>query len=171
MIRFFVGLRMSKDINEEEKIAAEIDDFFLQFTEILWAHLSRYYKENKKSSLSITELFIIRFLGKESFVSMSKLSQVIHVAPTTMTSIVDRLVKRGLLQRRRAQQDRRKILVALSEEGKQFHDSYYQNSLEFYTHFLSTLPDKGKSLNRNLKGIKGSISYLKKYFENSIINK
>ena len=168
---FFAGLEMNKKISEEEKIAAEMDDFFLQFTGILWLHLSRYYKENKKPPSSITEHFIIRFLGKESFASMSKLSQVIQVAPTTMTSIVDRLIKCGLLQRRRAQQARRKILVALSEEGKQFYDRYHQNSLELYTHFLSTLPDKGKSFGQNLKGIKGSIPYLKRYFEDSIINK
>jgi DNA-binding MarR family transcriptional regulator len=113
---FFAGLEMNKKISEEEKIAAEMDDFFLQFTGIPWLHLSRYYKENKKSSLSINEHFIIGFLGRELFASMSKLSQVIQVAPTTMTSIVDRLIKCGLLQRRRAQQARRKILVALSEE-------------------------------------------------------
>ena len=162
---------MNKKISEEEKIAAEMDDFFLQFTGILWTHLSRYYRDGKESPLSITEHFIIGFLGKESFASMSKLSQVTQVAPTTMTSIVDRLIKRGLLQRRRARQDRRKILVALSEEGKQFYGRYHQNSLEFYTHFLSTLPDKGKSFDQNLKGIKRSMSYLKKYFEDSKIDK
>jgi len=162
---------MSKKISEEEKIAAEMDDFFLQFTGIPWLHLSRYYKENKEPPLSTTEHFIIGFLGRELFASMSKLSQVIQVAPTTMTSIVDRLIKCGLLQRRRAQQARGKILVALSEEGKQFYDRYHQNSLELYTHFLSTLPDKGKSFGQNLKGIKGSIPYLKRYFEDSIINK
>ena len=162
---------MNKKISEEEKIAAEMDDFFLQFTGILWMHLSRYYREGKEPFLSITEHFIVGFLGKESFASMSKLSQVAQVAPTTMTSIVDRLIKRGLLQRRRAQQDRRKILVTLSEEGKQFYDRYHQNSLEFYTHFLSTLPDKGKSFGQNLKGIKKSMSYLKKYFEDSKIDK
>ncbi len=162
---------MGKNISEEEKIAAEMDDFFLQSTEILWIHLSRYYKDNKEASLSITEHFIIRFLGKELFATMSKLSQIIQVAPTTMTSIVDRLVKRGLLQRHRDWQDRRKILVALSEEGKQSYDRYHQNSLEFYTHFLSALPDKGKSFGQNLKEMKRSIFYLKKYFEESRINK
>jgi DNA-binding MarR family transcriptional regulator len=145
---------MNKKIREEGKIAAEMDDFFLQFTGILWLHLSRYYKENKEPPSSITGHFIIGFLGKESFASMSKLSQVIQVAPITMTSIVDRLIKCGLLQRRRAQQVRRKILISLSEKGKQFYDRYHQNSLELYTHFLSTLPDKGKSFGQNLKGIK-----------------
>ena len=156
---------MNKKISEEGKIVAEMDDFFLQFTGILWLRLSRYYKENKEPPSRITEHFIIRLLGKESFASMSKLSQVIQVAPTTMTSIVDRLIKCGLLQKRRAQQARRKILILLSEKGKQFYDRYRQDTVEFYTHFLSTLPDKGKSFGQSLKRIKGSIPYLKKYFE------
>lgn len=162
---FFIGLEMNKKNSEEEKIATEMNDFFLQFTEILWIHLSRYYKENKEPPLSITEHFVIGFLGKELFASMSKLSQVTQVSPTTMTSIIDRLVKRGLLQRRRARRDRRKILIALSEEGKQFYDKYRQDTLEFYTHFLSTFPDKGKSFGQNLRRIKGNTPNLKKYFE------
>ncbi|HNR65009.1 MAG TPA: MarR family transcriptional regulator [Atribacterota bacterium] len=158
---------MVKDGEQEKRIAAEIDDFFLQFTEILWAHISSYYKRDKKTSLNITEHFIVEFLGKESFASMSKLAKIIYVAPTTMTSIVDRLIKRGLLQRRRAQQDRRKILVTLSEEGRQFYERYHQNSLEFYSIFLSALPDKGKAFIQNLQGIKGSFPYLKELFEES----
>ncbi len=158
---------MAKKIKEEEKSAAAIDDFFLQFTEILWTHISSYYKGDKKTSLNITEHFIIEFLGKESFASMSKLAKIIHVAPTTMTSIVDRLIRRGLLQRRRAQQDRRKILVTLSEKGRQSYERYHQNSLEFYSIFLSALPDKGKVFIQNLQGIKGSFPYLKELFEES----
>lgn len=36
-----------------------------------------------------------------------------------MTGIVDRLVERGLVQRTRDPQDRRSVMVALTEEGKQ----------------------------------------------------
>ena len=74
-------MQMVKDGEQEKRIAAEIDDFFLQFTEILWAHISSYYKRDKKTSLNITEHFIVEFLGKESFASMSKLAKIIYVAP------------------------------------------------------------------------------------------
>lgn len=160
-------MHMSKEEEQVKKIAAEIDDFFLHFTEVLWSHYSLLYKDNKENTLNITEHFIIDFLGKESFASMSKLSQIVNFAPTTMTSIVDRLIKRGLLERRRARQDRRKVLINLSKKGKQFYHNYHNFSIETYTRFLTTLPDKGKSFNKNIKEIKDKISYLKKHFEES----
>jgi DNA-binding MarR family transcriptional regulator len=89
---------------------------------------------------------------------MRKLSQVIHVAPTTMTSIVDRLVKRDYLRRRRAQQDRREVLIALSEKGKQFYEQHHHQALEMYVNFLSTLPDKGKKFYHSLNEVKKRIS-------------
>ena len=153
--------------NQEREIAAEIDDFFLHFTEILWSHLSLRHKENKKNILNVTEYFVIDFLGKESFASMSRLSKIVNVAPTTMTSIVDRLIRSGLLERRRGMQDRRKVLVNLSKKGKQFYHNYHSISIEVYARFLSTLPDKGRAFGKNIREIKEKTSYLKKHFEDN----
>ncbi len=150
---------------EEEKIAAEINDLFLQLTEMLWEHVSHSDIPTETGSFNITEHYLIEFLGRESFASMSKLSQMFHVAPTTMTSIIDRLIRRGYLKRRRAQQDRRKVLVTLSEKGKQFYLHHHHESLEIYTHYLSKLPDKGKNFRQSLNEIKRNFDYLKDYFK------
>jgi DNA-binding MarR family transcriptional regulator len=153
---------------EEKKIAAEIEEIFLQLTEMLCEHVSdSSYMPADKTSFNITEHFLIEFLGKESFASMSKLSQIVHVAPTTMTSIVDRLIRRGYLKRRRAEQDRRKVLVALSEKGKQFYYHHHHESIKIYVHFLSTLPDKGKKFYQNLSEIKRNLHYLKEYLRDT----
>lgn len=160
--------KVNKRDKQEKIIVAEINDFFLTFSELLWAHSSLPDRNKRGSSLSVTEHFIINYLGKESFASMSTLSGLIHVAPTTMTSIIDRLINRGLLERRRAQQDRRKILVNLSGKGKIFYRKYYYESLSVYTNFLSKLPDKGKLFGQNLREIKSNITLLKKYFKDNL---
>jgi DNA-binding MarR family transcriptional regulator len=149
---------------EVKKTASEFDDLFLQFTEMLWEHVSYNHDSSGKTvCFSVSEHFLIEFLGKESFASMSKLSQLFHVAPTTMTSIVDRLVQRGYIKRRRAQQDRRKVLVTLSEKGKQFYSHHHQESLEVYARYLSKLPDKGKKLNQSLYEMKRYLNFLKEF--------
>jgi len=150
---------------EEKKIAAEMNDLFLQLTEMLWEHVYSSHLSNRTVSFSITEHYLIEFLGKESFASMSKLSRIFYVPPTTMTSIVDRLVQRGYIKRRRAQQDRRKILVTLSEKGKEFYLYHRYESLEVYAHYLATLPDKGKNFRQSLTEIKRNIDFLKDYFK------
>lgn len=119
----------------------------------------------KKTSFSFIEHLLIEFLGKESFASMSKLSNFFHVAPTTMTSIVDRLIKKGFLDRRRAQQDRRKVLVTLSEKGKIFYSYHQQKSTENYSLLLSKLPDKGKKFRQDLIDIKRNINLIRNNLE------
>jgi DNA-binding MarR family transcriptional regulator len=154
---------MNNMVREEKKIAAEINDLFLQLTEMLWEHVSSSQGSTENITLSITEHYLIEFLGKECFASMSKLSQIFHVAPTTMTSIVDRLVRRGYINRRRAQQDRRRVLVSLSKKGKEFYLQHRYQSLQVYTHYLSRLPDRGKNFRKSLNEIKKDLDYLKDY--------
>ncbi|UYY59259.1 MarR family winged helix-turn-helix transcriptional regulator [Sphingomonas sp. S2-65] len=48
----------------------------------------------------------------------SDVARFLGVANTTITSATDRLVKRGLLARRRAEGDRRAVALALSAEGE-----------------------------------------------------
>ena len=148
---------------EERKIAAEMNDLFLQLTEMLWEHVSSSHGSTQHITLSVTEHYLIEFLGKESFSSMSNLSRIFYVSPTTMTSIVDRLVQRGYIKRRRAQQDRRKVLVTLSEKGKEFYLQHRYESLQVYAHYLSRLPDKGKNFRQSLKEIKRNLDYLQDY--------
>jgi MarR family transcriptional regulator, organic hydroperoxide resistance regulator len=154
---------MKNMVREEKKIAAEINDLFLQLTEMLWEHVSRSHGSTGNITLSITEHYLIEFLGKECFASMSKLSQIFHVAPTTMTSIVDRLVQRGYIDRRRAQQDRRRVLVTLSKKGKEFYLQHRYESLQIYAHYLSRLPDKGRNFRQSLNEIKKDLDYLIDY--------
>lgn len=154
-----------RKVKQDEVIATELEDFFIQFTQLLWAHVFQCYDDNKEASLNITEHFIIEFLGRESFASMGKLSKIAHVSPTTMTSIVDRLIRRGLVLRHRAHEDRRKVLVILSEQGKKFYNRHHHNTIELYTNFLSTLPDRGKRLSTTLKEIKNDLIYLNKFLK------
>lgn len=154
-------------VKEEAKIAVEMNDLFLQLTEMLWEHVSVSHIPTEKFSFNITEHYLIEFLGKESFASMSKLSQIIHVAPTTMTSIVDRLIRRGYLYRRRAQQDRRKVLVTLSEKGRQIYEQHHHQSMEMVAHFLSTLPDKGSRFYQSLMVMKQNLDELRGHLRNT----
>jgi len=50
---------------------------------------------------------------------LGQLGLELGLAPPSITRLVDRLEERGLLQRSRAGEDRRKVVVALTEAGKQ----------------------------------------------------
>lgn len=51
-------------------------------------------------------------------VTIKRLSQYIHLAPTHVTTEVGRLMRKGLLVKNAADEDRRSVLVKLTQEGR-----------------------------------------------------
>lgn len=47
----------------------------------------------------------------------TKLAQAVFLSPSTVVGIVDRLIEKGLACRERGSQDRRQVLITLTEEG------------------------------------------------------
>ena len=76
---------------------------------------------HQKGDLSTNEriaLFIIHNLGKEDKISLTVIRNKMKIAPSTITPIITSLEKRGLVERRIDEQDRRNIYVNLSKKGK-----------------------------------------------------
>lgn len=69
-------------------------------------------------SLSLLELLALVISEKYQTVTMGNLAQGMSVPVSTATGIVDRLVKKGLLERGRSEEDRRVVTVSLTESGK-----------------------------------------------------
>lgn len=57
-------------------------------------------------------------LPRQGHLSMNELSEAMGVANSTMTRMVDQLVRKGLVQRRPDDEDRRMVQVRLSEQGR-----------------------------------------------------
>lgn len=75
-----------------------------------------------KLSLSVFELLALMISDKHQSVTMSSLAQGMSVPMSTATGVVDRLVKKGLLERGRSEEDRRVVTVSLTESGREVID-------------------------------------------------
>lgn len=73
-----------------------------------------------KIELSLSRFELVALMLSERFhtVTMSNLAQSMAVPMSTATGIVDRLVKKGLLERGRSEEDRRIVTVSLTDNGK-----------------------------------------------------
>ena len=65
------------------------------------------------------QLTVLRELSAHSGVSVGELTRAIHLSQPTVTGILDRLVKRGLVRRHRSDEDRRRVQVWVTDEAKQ----------------------------------------------------
>ncbi len=83
------------------------------------AGIMRYMRRWPSGALSLVHLNVLTLLGEEGPLPMRALADLLDVSQASATGIVDRMEQRGLVERRRDDEDRRVIRVALTDAGRQ----------------------------------------------------
>jgi DNA-binding MarR family transcriptional regulator len=69
------------------------------------------------------------FVGNRPDCIANDVAEHLAVAPTTASSIIDRLVQRGLLSRERTEENRRVVRLCLTKEGRKVQDRIRKHQL------------------------------------------
>lgn len=69
-------------------------------------------------NLTTPQLLCLRQLGANGSTTASQLAREVALSQATITGILDRLEARGLITRRRDAQDRRRVNLEVTEEGR-----------------------------------------------------
>ncbi len=67
--------------------------------------------------LTVPQLLVLKDLKAVQFTTSKELSKRISLSQGTLTPILDKLEKRSLISRKRSEQDKRKVVISLTEEG------------------------------------------------------
>jgi DNA-binding MarR family transcriptional regulator len=100
---------------------------------------------------------LIEILKAESL-TMNELSDKMNLDTSTMTRVIDKLVRDNLIKRERAEDDKRVVVVTLTEQGKEAALKLYSSVNEYYRRIISSIPD-GK-----VEEVLSSVSVLLKAF-------
>jgi len=100
------------DINDAERLA----DFILFTQRSCILNLSA---ELNKEKLSFPQFFLLAYLSSEEFLAMSDIAHKMGHSTAAATGLVDRLEKLGFVERKQAAEDRRKIMVRITDAGIQ----------------------------------------------------
>ncbi|WP_395833502.1 MarR family winged helix-turn-helix transcriptional regulator [Archangium violaceum] len=94
----------------------------LEFMRLLWAvdHGLQSTSKRMESTLGLTgpQRLVLRLVGRFPGITAGKLAQIMHVHPSTLTGVLKRMEKRGLLERKSDPLDGRKALFSLTEAGR-----------------------------------------------------
>lgn len=108
--------------------------------------------------LAPQEAFLLEIVANRESATMSDIRRASGTQPSTLTGIVDRLVRRGLLARDSSPNDRRIVLVRLTELGVRLHTEHTQFFREFAATLLSVLkPQEQLSLIELLERVTASL--------------
>jgi DNA-binding MarR family transcriptional regulator len=73
---------------------------------------------NKTSGLTSPQLLIMLEIDKASGINSSQVAKIVNLSPATVTNIIDRLENKNLISRVRDTQDKRKVSLYLTDDGK-----------------------------------------------------
>ena len=80
-------------------------------------------KMSRQYGLTGSQSGVLRTLYQKGSLSSADLSRQLHVTPSNITGIIDRLEKKGLVQRVRKAEDRRVALINLTDSGQELSRS------------------------------------------------
>jgi DNA-binding MarR family transcriptional regulator len=104
---------------------------------LMWAvdHALQQASRRMKATLGVTgpQRLVVRMVGRFPGVSASELAALLHVHPSTLTGVLRRLERHGLVQRRRDPRDARRRLIGLTARGR-LVDSQVNGTVEAAVH-------------------------------------
>lgn len=93
--------------------------------------------ESVLKDLSITETHTIEAIGMYEVKTMSEVAQNLKITVGTLTTAINKLVKKGYVERNRCEEDRRSVKIKLTRKGKlacriheRFHHEMIKASIE-----------------------------------------
>ena len=101
------------------------------------------FKMWHRSALSLVHLSVLAALEAEGPLPMSRLAEQLDVSDASATGIVDRMERRGLVERQHDTNDRRRVLVHQTAAGTQVFRDIAAHRREMLTCVLAELtPDE-----------------------------
>lgn len=98
------------------------------------------------AGLTPSQLLVMQILSERGETSAGEISKLTQLKHATITSLVDKLVARGLLSRRRCDEDRRRVWLTLLPEGQRALTSAPDLLQETFQARFENLPDWHQSM-------------------------
>lgn len=93
--------------------------------------------DGETKDLSVTEMHTLEAIGTSGERSMSEVARKLNITVGTLTIAINKLIGKGYVVRRRIEEDKRVVLVGLTEKGlnanrihERFHDEMVKATIE-----------------------------------------
>ena len=96
------------------------DCIFFQLTKASQAGIGFWTSKVKHLGVTASQAMVLNFLGEEDRILARSLGQKLQLSSATMTGILDRLEKLDLVERQPHPEDRRAILICLTDQGGKY---------------------------------------------------
>jgi MarR family transcriptional regulator, organic hydroperoxide resistance regulator len=124
------------------KLAEVLDGFGEAMSRLMVDQLQKHLSE---LDLTLPQIQVLRILHRQGTVPTGKLAQCLRISAPATTQLTDRLLRKGLIERRSSADDRRAVLVALSDSGQRLIDRFRERRNAVFGAALSQLSEAEQS--------------------------
>jgi DNA-binding MarR family transcriptional regulator len=118
-----VALNVKRPLSSDKKTHKRlVQDLLSEFNQLAFKDFQGALKRWHEGTLSLIHLNVLIHLGAHGSMTMSNLAEMLDVSVASATGIVDRMEKKGVIERRRNDDDRRVVEVDVTEKGRQIMD-------------------------------------------------
>ncbi|MGG4490579.1 MarR family winged helix-turn-helix transcriptional regulator [Metabacillus idriensis] len=120
--------------------------------ELTYAFLSNYRKLNKmtrshlnellETYLPFNEFMVLRLIHEQKQINVSQIAEKLSVSASHITSVSEKLIKKGFLTRIRAADDRRVVYLELTETGERVKTEVETTITEYFHQKLENVSDE-----------------------------
>jgi DNA-binding MarR family transcriptional regulator len=114
-------INMSKSVGVLNDLLVETFNDILQIEQ-------KALKEGVLKDLSITEIHTINAIGMYKYRTMTEVAQDLKITVGTLTTAINKLLKKGYVDRKRGEEDRRSVMITLTRRGKlayRIHEKFH----------------------------------------------
>lgn len=114
------------------------------------------------SDLSVREMHIIDIIGIKEQRMMTEVAKDLNITVGTLTTAVNKLIKKGYVERNRIEEDRRVVMVKITEKGAEARKKHE----EFHREMVSSMMTD--QTEEEIEVLLVSLEKLNKYFKNKL---
>jgi MarR family transcriptional regulator, organic hydroperoxide resistance regulator len=120
-------------------IKSDVDQVFEAII-YLYTESRRITKElARRADLTGPQLTVVKILEQIGDLSLSELSEKIRAQNSTVTGIIDRMEREGLVTRERSKEDRRVVFIRLTKKGHELAQDIPVEPMEIFRSALESL--------------------------------
>jgi len=110
-----------ENLNESAKVAK-----LFQEVMILFKHSMSKVFEDMDLGMTAPQGMAMGILSKEKTMKITELSSKLSLSNSTVSGIIDRLEKQGMVERNRSEEDRRVVHVSVSPDFTGLHQNFHK---------------------------------------------
>ena len=167
-------LHKARTFNKEEKVLYKrLEEAFNYVANLTMVIEERTLDSNAISDLTLSEIHVLEVVNKEATVPMTKVANQLKITVGSLTTCVNRLVKKEYLFRERDDVDHRIIKVSTTQKAKKalkVHDQFHEQILLGVLDGV-TIRDATKVMAQFARTLENYINPKEKNYENPIDTK